>query len=113
MSYISKKATDQQYTQKIMERVLSLAETALGSTMPNPLVGCIITDNGKILAEGFHNHCGGPHAEVTALNQLKNTDLKNSTLFCNLEPCCHYGRTPPCVNKIIESGIKQCCYCTA
>ncbi len=92
--------------QKYMQRVLSLAQKGLGHVSPNPLVGCVIVKNNRIIAEGFHHHFGGDHAEIDALKKIK-FQAQGATLYCNLEPCCHEGKTPPCVDKIILSGIKH------
>tara|TARA_Y100001970_G_scaffold294355_1_gene451379 strand:- start:17452 stop:18558 length:1107 start_codon:yes stop_codon:yes gene_type:complete len=90
-----------------MDRAIHLASLAEGCTSPNPLVGAVVTDkNRKLIGEGFHPKTGMPHAEVFALNQA-GEKAKGGSLFVNLEPCCHYGRTPPCVEKIISSGIKN------
>lgn len=98
-----------------MQRCLSLANQARGYTAPNPLVGCVIVhhDRGtgdRILGEGFHPKAGEPHAEVFALRSVAPDDrslLAQSTLYVNLEPCNHYGRTPPCTEAIAQSGIKN------
>ncbi|SKC83262.1 bifunctional diaminohydroxyphosphoribosylaminopyrimidine deaminase/5-amino-6-(5-phosphoribosylamino)uracil reductase RibD [Maledivibacter halophilus] len=91
---------------KFMEKALSLAEKGAGFVNPNPMVGCIIVKNGNIIAKGYHKTFGGNHAEIEALNSLT-TDPRGATMYVTLEPCCHYGKTPPCVNAIIESGIKK------
>ena len=91
---------------KWMKRTLNLASLGQGLTSPNPLVGAIILDkNGKLISEGFHHRAGMPHAEAMAFENLRGDPIGGS-LYVNLEPCCHYGKTPPCVEKIIESGIK-------
>lgn len=91
---------------RFIRRCLDLAARATGHTSPNPLVGAVIVKNGKILAEGYHLRSGFPHAEIEALTKLK-FKAQGATLYCNLEPCFHYGRTPPCVHQIIESGMKR------
>lgn len=89
-----------------MARCLQLAEQGLGSVAPNPLVGCVIVHESKIIGEGYHKKYGGPHAEVNAIHQVQDESLlENSVLYVNLEPCAHYGKTPPCVDLIIEKGI--------
>lgn len=93
-----------QFKQSIMKRCLSLARQALGHT--NPLVGCVITSGHHIVAEGFHAQVGKEHAEVKAIQALAKHH-KNLTLYVNLEPCCHHGKTPPCTEAIIKSGIKH------
>jgi len=91
---------------KYMQRCLELANQGLGNVSPNPMVGCVIVHEGNIIGEGFHQQYGGPHAEVNAINKVKNKELlKKSTLYVNLEPCCHYGKTPPCTDLIIENKI--------
>ena len=92
---------------KWMRRVIDLAELGRGRTSPNPLVGAIITDKyGELISEGFHLRSGLPHAEAMAFNNLQK-DSVGGTLYVNLEPCCHEGKTPPCVRRIISSGIKK------
>ncbi|SCY82900.1 bifunctional diaminohydroxyphosphoribosylaminopyrimidine deaminase/5-amino-6-(5-phosphoribosylamino)uracil reductase RibD [Alkaliphilus peptidifermentans] len=88
-----------------MKRVMELATQGWGKTRPNPLVGAVIEKNGKILAEGYHAGYGLDHAEVDALKQI-NYEADGATLYVNLEPCSHYGKTPPCVEAIIKSKIK-------
>lgn len=85
---------------------IDLAKKGIGNVSPNPLVGCVIVKDKKIIGSGYHQEYGKNHAEVNAINSAKDS-LLNSTLYVNLEPCAHYGNTPPCVNKIIESGIKK------
>ena len=89
-----------------MREALRIAKNAEGRTSPNPMVGAVIVREGKIIAEGWHRKAGTPHAEVHALNMAGEL-AKNSTMYVTLEPCSHYGRTPPCANKIVESGIKK------
>lgn len=90
-----------------MNLALNEAKKGLGFTSPNPLVGAVIVKNNKILSTGFHHKVGQDHAEIDALKKTNKNDLKNSTLYVNLEPCTHFGRTPPCVDAIIKSGIKE------
>ena len=89
-----------------MKRAIQLAKGGWGRTNPNPLVGAVIVRDGEIIAEGYHQFLGGPHAEVEAINNSKQ-DVKGSIIYVNLEPCSHYGKTPPCALKIIEVGIKK------
>lgn len=92
----------------MMRRCLQLANNALGLTYPNPMVGCVIVHQGKIISEGWHQKAGMPHAEVNAISQVKNLNLlKESTLYVSLEPCAHFGKTPPCSDLIIESKIPR------
>ncbi len=89
-----------------MKRALKIAEKGWGKTNPNPLVGAVIVKDNEIIAEGFHEALGCAHAEVAALKSAC-ADVRGSTLYVNLEPCSHYGRTPPCAKAIIDSGIKN------
>ncbi len=92
---------------KWMKRAINLASLGRGFTSPNPMVGAVILDKeGKLISEGFHQKAGMSHAEAMAFNNLKD-DPSGGTLFVNLEPCCHKGKTPPCVDRIISSGIKK------
>ncbi len=91
-----------------MKRCLQLAKNGLGNTYPNPLVGSVIVYNGKIIGEGWHKKAGEPHAEVHAINSVKNKELlSKSTIYVSLEPCSHFGKTPPCANLIIEHKIPK------
>jgi diaminohydroxyphosphoribosylaminopyrimidine deaminase/5-amino-6-(5-phosphoribosylamino)uracil reductase len=90
----------------IMQHCLELARKALGRTAPNPLVGSVIVQNGEIVGEGFHPAAGQPHAEVFALRQAGER-ARGATLYVNLEPCNHYGRTPPCSKAIVAAGLKR------
>lgn len=89
-----------------MQRALDLARRAKGRTSPNPLVGAVIVKDGKVIGEGYHRKAGTPHAEVHALNAA-GADAKGATLYVNLEPCCHWGRTPPCTEALIRAGVVQ------
>ncbi len=94
--------------EQYMQRCLQLAQKAQGMTYPNPMVGCVIVHQGRIIGEGYHNKAGSPHAEVNAIHSVKDQSLlKESTLYVNLEPCAHYGRTPPCSLLIIEKQIPR------
>ncbi|MFH0762051.1 MAG: bifunctional diaminohydroxyphosphoribosylaminopyrimidine deaminase/5-amino-6-(5-phosphoribosylamino)uracil reductase RibD [Bacteroidota bacterium] len=91
-----------------MQRCLDLARNGLGSTAPNPMVGAVIVHEGRIIGEGFHQACGQAHAEVNAVNKVGNPDLfEKSTLYVNLEPCNHQGRTPPCTELILQKKIPK------
>jgi diaminohydroxyphosphoribosylaminopyrimidine deaminase/5-amino-6-(5-phosphoribosylamino)uracil reductase len=91
-----------------MARCLQLAQMAIGHTYPNPMVGSVIVHNGQIVGEGYHCKAGQPHAEVNAVNSVNDSSiLPESTLYVNLEPCAHFGRTPPCSLLIIEKKIKR------
>jgi diaminohydroxyphosphoribosylaminopyrimidine deaminase/5-amino-6-(5-phosphoribosylamino)uracil reductase len=85
---------------------LKLAQKGFPHTAPNPLVGAVIVKDSRIIAEGYHERCGSAHAEINAFRSAKE-DLKDSTLYVNLEPCSHFGKTPPCVDAIIKAGIKE------
>jgi len=91
-----------------MQRCLQLAKNGLGNTYPNPLVGSVIVHKGNIIGEGYHRKAGEPHAEVNAVKSVKNKALlKQSTLYVNLEPCVHQGRTPACSKMIVELQIPR------
>jgi len=90
----------------LMQRCLDLARQALGRTAPNPLVGSVIVQDGAIVGEGFHPAAGQPHAEVFALRQAGDR-ASGATLYVNLEPCNHFGRTPPCAEAIVAAGIRR------
>ncbi len=91
-----------------MNRCIALAKKGLGYTYPNPMVGCVIVHRGKIIAEGWHKKAGRSHAEREAISKVKDTSLlSNSTLYVNLEPCDHQGKTPPCSDLIIENKIPR------
>ncbi|MCW3805120.1 bifunctional diaminohydroxyphosphoribosylaminopyrimidine deaminase/5-amino-6-(5-phosphoribosylamino)uracil reductase RibD [Plebeiibacterium marinum] len=94
--------------EKYMFRCLELAANGLGNTYSNPMVGSVIVYNDRIIGEGYHHKAGEPHAEVNAINSVKNKELlKESTLYVNLEPCAHYGKTPPCSLLIKEMLIPR------
>lgn len=92
-----------------MQRALELARHGEGFTSPNPMVGAVITNPaGEIIGEGWHRRFGGPHAEVNAVRSVKNPEqLKTATIYVTLEPCSHYGKTPPCARLLIESGFRR------
>lgn len=91
-----------------IKRCIELALKARGNTYPNPLVGSVIVHNGEIIGEGFHEKAGENHAEINAINSVTNKELlQESTIYVSLEPCSHFGKTPPCANKIIETGFKK------
>lgn len=91
-----------------IKRCISLAKKGLKSTAPNPMVGCVIVHNNKIIGEGYHIKYGEAHAEVNAIEQVKEKELlSKSTLYVSLEPCVHFGKTPPCCNLIIEKKIPK------
>ncbi|TAF32267.1 MAG: bifunctional diaminohydroxyphosphoribosylaminopyrimidine deaminase/5-amino-6-(5-phosphoribosylamino)uracil reductase RibD [Cytophagales bacterium] len=91
-----------------MNRALFLAARGQGTVSPNPMVGCVVVYDGRIIGEGWHERYGGSHAEVNALKNLSDSDiLAKSTVYVNLEPCAHYGKTPPCALLLIQKGIKN------
>jgi diaminohydroxyphosphoribosylaminopyrimidine deaminase / 5-amino-6-(5-phosphoribosylamino)uracil reductase len=93
---------------KFMHRCLELAQKAEGLTYPNPMVGSVIVHEGKIIGEGYHLRAGESHAEVNAVNSVSDkSKLKASTLYVNLEPCSHFGKTPPCADFIVSNGIPK------
>ncbi len=89
-----------------MRRALDLAVRARGRTSPNPMVGAVIVRDNQVAGEGFHVFAGSDHAEVVALDEA-GADAAGATLYVNLEPCCHQGRTPPCVTRIIQAGVRR------
>ena len=91
---------------KFMKRALELAALGAGYTKPNPLVGAVIVKNGKIIGEGYHAVYGSNHAEINAFKSAIE-DVSGATMYVTLEPCSHYGKTPPCANAIVEKGIKK------
>lgn len=95
-----------------MQRALQLAELGMGYVAPNPMVGCVIVHNGKIIGEGWHQTYGGPHAEVNAVNSVENRDLlPESEVYVNLEPCAHFGKTPPCADMLAKLKVKKVIIC--
>lgn len=89
-----------------MARALALAERGLPGASPNPLVGCVIIKDGRVVGEGWHERFGGPHAEVIALKRA-GRKARGATLYVNLEPCSHWGKTPPCAGAVIQAGVKR------
>ena len=94
--------------EKYIKRCIELAKNGLGKTYPNPMVGSVVVLNDKIIGEGWHQKAGASHAEVNAIHAVKDRRLlKKATIYVSLEPCAHYGKTPPCAHLIVESGIKS------
>ena len=96
--------------ERYMFRCLELARHGLGHTAPNPMVGAILVHGDRIIGEGYHQICGGPHAEVNCFDAVRPQDrhlIPASTLFVSLEPCAHHGRTPPCADRILREGIRE------
>lgn len=90
-----------------MRRALELAKKGQGKVSPNPMVGAVLVKNGKIIAEGYHEYFGGPHAEVNALKKMTKSQIRGSILYVTLEPCCFFGKTPPCTNFLLSKGVKN------
>src|SRR4030066_573084 len=97
--------------EQIMQKVLKLAEKGRGLTSPNPMVGAILAKHDRIVGQGYHRKAGTPHAEVEAIRDA-GKKVTGSTLYVSLEPCCHFGQTPPCTDAIISAGIKKVIYAT-
>ncbi len=92
-----------------MSRALELAGRGLWTTDPNPRVGCVIADGERVIAEGWHERAGGPHAEAAAL-AVAGVAARGATAYVTLEPCCHQGRTPPCADALVTAGLRRVCY---
>lgn len=93
--------------EKYMRMAIELAKKGAGGVNPNPMVGAVVVKNGKVIGRGYHKFFGGPHAEVYALEEA-GKEAEGATIYVTLEPCSHYGKTPPCAKKIIDMGIKKC-----
>lgn len=99
--------------ERYMRRVMELAKLGSGNVSSNPMVGCVIVKDGEIIGEGYHEGFGKPHAEVNAINSVQDkSNLNGATLYVNLEPCSHYGKTPPCSNLIVEHKIARVVFAT-
>ena len=99
---------DTKQDMEFMDRCLELAIKGLGNTAPNPMVGCVLVAGGRIIGQGYHREYGKAHAEVNAIDSVKNAELlASSSLYVNLEPCSHHGKTPPCSDLILEKGIPR------
>ena len=101
---------DTKVEEKYMRRCIELARNGIGGAAPNPMVGAVIVADGRIIGEGYHAHCGEAHAEVNAVNAVNPEDrhlLKQATIYVSLEPCAHYGKTPPCADLIIREQIPR------
>lgn len=94
------------FDRRMLQRAVALAGKGEGRVEPNPMVGCVIVRNERIIAEGCHRRFGGPHAEINALHSCT-TRPHGATMYVSLEPCCHHGKTPPCCEAIIEAGISR------
>ena len=98
---------EENINEKYMRMAIELAKKGAGGVNPNPMVGAVVVKNGKVIGRGYHKFFGGPHAEVYALEEA-GRDAEGATIYVTLEPCSHYGKTPPCAKKIIDMGIKKC-----
>lgn len=97
-----------EFDELMMKRCIELASGGVGLTYPNPVVGCVIVGNGQIISEGWHQKAGEAHAEVNAVNKIKDKEiLKDCEIYVSLEPCSHFGKTPPCSDMIVRYGFKR------
>src|SRR5215475_2852669 len=94
-----------EFDRECMRRALRLATRGEGWVEPNPMVGAVIARNGRVLAQGWHRRYGGPHAEIDALHRVGSA--RGATMYVTLEPCCHWGKTPPCTDALIAAGIER------
>ena len=101
-----KDITDMEKDRQYMKMALELAQKGMGFTAPNPMVGAVIVKRGKVIGQGYHRKYGEPHAEREALASCTQQP-EGASIYVTLEPCCHYGKQPPCVNAILESGIRS------
>jgi diaminohydroxyphosphoribosylaminopyrimidine deaminase/5-amino-6-(5-phosphoribosylamino)uracil reductase len=92
--------------ERYLRRALALAARGQGRVEPNPMVGCVLVKRGRVIGEGYHRRCGGPHAEIEALRRCGESP-RGATAYVTLEPCCHWGQTPPCVDALIAAGIAR------
>ena len=95
---------------KFMELAFKRANEHLGSTKENPSVGCVIVKNNSVITSGVTSIKGRPHAETVAINKCKKKDLKGSSIYITMEPCTHYGQTPPCTNALIKAKVNKVIY---
>ena len=98
---------EENINEKYMWMAIELAKKGVGAVNPNPMVGAVVVKNGEVIGRGYHKFFGGPHAEVYALEEA-GEKAEGATIYMTLEPCSHYGKTPPCAKKIIDMGIKKC-----
>ena len=98
---------EENINEKYMRMAIELAKKGAGGVNPNPMVGAVVVKNGEVIGRGYHKFFGGPHAEVYALEEA-GEKAEGATIYVTLEPCSHYGKTPPCAKKIIDMGIKKC-----
>ena len=98
---------EENINKKYMRMAIELAKKGAGGVNPNPMVGAVVVKNGEVIGRGYHKFFGGPHAEVYVLEEA-GKEAEGATIYVTLEPCSHYGKTPPCAKKIIDMGIKKC-----
>ena len=98
---------EENINEKYMRMAIELAKNGAGAVNPNPMVGAVVVKNGEVIGRGYHKFFGGPHAEVYVLEEA-GKEAEGATIYVTLEPCSHYGKTPPCAKKIIDMGIKKC-----
>ena len=98
---------EENINKKYMRMAIELAKNGAGAVNPNPMVGAVVVKNGEVIGRGYHKFFGGPHAEVYVLEEA-GKEAEGATIYVTLEPCSHYGKTPPCAKKIIDMGIKKC-----
>ena len=96
---------EENINKKYMRMAIELAKKGAGGVNPNPMVGAVVVKNGEVIGRGYHKFFGGSHAEVYALEEA-GKEAEGATIYVTLEPCSHYGKTPPCAKKIIDMGIK-------
>lgn len=105
---MAKEDKQKKIDERYMRRCIQLARNGMGETQPNPMVGAVVVHGGRIIGEGYHRQCGGPHAEVHAIASVRRPELlPESTLYVSLEPCAHHGKTPPCADLILSRGIPR------
>ena len=104
---LSEMPTSTETDELCLARAIELARNGAATVKPNPVVGAVIARDGEILGEGWHKEFGGAHAEVNAIEACGMTELAGATLYVSLEPCCHEGKTPPCTDAILQSGIRR------
>ena len=101
-----RRTSDEAFDVRMMRRALALARRGEGRVEPNPMVGCVIVRNGRVIGEGFHRRFGGPHAEIEALRSCQ-SNPRGADVYVSLEPCCHLGKTPPCTKALIEANVAR------
>src|SRR5215207_6074160 len=104
MSYASRRADERDVA--FMRRALTLAKKGWGQTAPNPMVGAVVVKDGSVVGEGYHKSFGAPHAEIDALRVAADR-ARGATVYVSLEPCAHFGKTPPCVDALIAAGVSR------